>query len=129
MFKKYTNSFLNDFDFDQILSKFKIRDFQTFEKGSFIFSENTPVTNIYFILSGKVRIKKSTRTLYEAGAGDLIGLDDALIGNLYSGSAYVVRDANTVSVHKKNFLNILKDSNEFNLWILKYLTYRIDSLG
>lgn len=133
MFRKYTKSFLNDFDLGEIISRFNFKKFLFFEKNSFIYFENDPVTKIYFILSGEVEVLKSSgkehKSLYSLGAGDLIGLDDALNGRLHTGSAHILKATNTVSVDKKDFLKFLKDHNEFNLWILKYLSCRINSLA
>ena len=130
MFSKYTSSFLNDFDFGQIISLFDMKEFHTFKKDCYIFSENAPVSNIYFILSGRVEIMRSSfiniESLY---SGNLIGLEDALTGEIYSNSAYALENTKTVSVRKKDFLNFIKLNNEFNLWILKYLSCRINSLG
>jgi len=129
MFRKYTSSFLNDFDFGEIISKFDMKEFHTFEKDSYIFSENAPVSNIYFILSGKVDIRKSSNINIESlYSGDWIGLEDALTGETYCNSAYALENTNTVSVRKNDFLNFIKLNNEFNLWILKYLSCRINSL-
>ncbi len=133
MFSKYTTSFLKDFDFKEIISKFSLREFRFFKEGTFIFSENETVSNIYFVISGKVEIRKypikKIKSLYCIGAGDIIGFDDALIGENYFNSAYVLQNTNTISVKKNDFLNIMKSNDELNLWILKYLSCRINSLG
>ena len=132
MFRKYTNSFLNDFDFNEIISIFDMKEFHTFKKDCYIFSENAPVSNIYFILSGKVEIRKSSNINIESlcfiGSGNLIGLEDALTGEKYCNSAYALENTNTVSIKKNDFLNFIKRNNEFNLWILKYLSCRINAL-
>ena len=77
MFRKYTNSFLNDFDFGEIISIFDMKEFHIFKKDCYIFSDNAPVSNIYFILSGKVEIRKSSNINIESlcyiGSGELIG--------------------------------------------------------
>lgn len=130
MLSKFTNSFLNDFSMSEILMKFPVREFRFFERHSFIFTEGQPVSDIHFIISGKIEIRKrhlgAFRKLYYAKAGDLIGIDHALISDHYSNSAYVVQNTNTISVSKKEFSKILQCNDEFSLWLLKYLSKEIN---
>ncbi len=132
MFNKYTNSFLDDFSLNEILSKFLNKEFRSFREGTFIYSENEKVSEIHFIISGKVQIRKKCNSgykiLYCIEAGDLIGVDHALTDDHYSNSAYVVKKTNTISVSKKEFCEIVKHNDEFSHWILKYLSCKINSL-
>ena len=127
MFSKYTNSFLNDFKFEEIISAFDTKEFHSFKKDCSIFTESDPVS-IHFILSGKVCIGKfAGKKIESLYSGDLIGLEDSLCGEIYCGSAYALENTKTVSVSKNDFLNFMQLNNEFNLWILKYLSCRFNS--
>ncbi|MBL0106542.1 MAG: hypothetical protein IPP52_04425 [Ignavibacteria bacterium] len=58
MFEKYSDSFLNNFNFDSLLEKFTNKKFLTFKEGEIIFCENSYIAEIYFILSGEVNLTK-----------------------------------------------------------------------
>jgi CRP-like cAMP-binding protein len=134
MFEKYSSSFLKDFNFDYLLGKFEKKSFQNYSKGEFIYFENEQVSNIYFVLSGGiVLVKKGIDTsngiISKYGKGDILGLEDALLGKCYSGSAFVSSNANVLAICKDDFLKITGKNDEFNLWVLKYLSNKIVSAG
>lgn len=133
MFEKYSNSFLKDFNFDSLLEKFSQKKFITFKKNDIIFSENENVSEIYFILSGEVnlcRIKPGNELeiISIVHSGDLIGFCDALTTKKHSNTALVVKETNTFAVTINDLLKITKTNDEFNLWVLKYLSNRIKQL-
>jgi len=134
MFEKYSNSFLKDFNFDYLLEKFEKKTFMNFSRGEFIYYENEHVTNVYFILSGGVfLIKKGNDQcngiVNKSGTGDIIGLEDALLGKQYTNSAYVSKNSNVLAICKDDFLKITKRNDEFNLWVLKYLSNKAVGLS
>lgn len=134
MFEKYSNSFLKDFNFDYLLEKFEKKSFMNFSRGEFIYFENEPVSNVYFILSGGIfLIKKgndqSNGIINRSGTGDIIGLEDALLGKCYTNSAFVSKNSNVLAICKDDFLKITKRNDEFNLWVLKYLSNKAVGLS
>ena len=135
MFEKYSNSFLKDFDFDFLLEKFEKKRFLNFSRGEFLYHEKEPVKNIYLVLSGGLfLIKKGSDSINgimnKLGTGDILGLEDALTGKYYTNSAYVSRESNILEICKDDFLQITGRNDEFNLWVLKYLSNRSsDFLG
>lgn len=131
MFEKYSNSFLKDFNFDSLLEKFSQKKFLTFKKNEIIFSENNEITDLYFILSGEINLcRKRNENEYElistVHSGDIIGFCDALTNKKYSNTAIAVSDVNTFAVNKNELDEITKKNDEFNLWVLKYLSNRIN---
>lgn len=134
MFDKYSNSFLRDFNFDYLLGKFEKNCFLNFERGEFIYFENELISNIYFILSGgifliKKRSESSDKIILKYGKGDVIGLEDTLLGKCYSSSAFVSGNANVLAISKDDFLKITRKNDDFNLWVLKYLSNKIISMS
>jgi len=130
MFEKYSDSFLKDFDIHKKLSEVA-KKLVSFDKGTLIYSEHDPVRCVYFILSGRVEMRKlineKNESLGYIGAGDLIGLDDALTGDHYSKTVYATKRTELISVRKNDFMILLSLDNDFRLWILKYLCLRITS--
>lgn len=130
MFEKYSNSFLRDFKFDYILDKFEKKTFHNYSEGEFIYCKNEPITNVYFILSGEIKLIKTEEdndfkfTLSSLIGGDIIGIDDALMGMQYTNSSYVSKSANVLAVRRDDFISITNKNDEFNFWILKYLSSR-----
>lgn len=134
MFDKYSSSFLKDFNFDYLLGKFEKKSFQNYSKGEFIYFENEQVSDIYFVLSGGIiLVKKGIHTgngiICKYGKGDVLGLEDALLGKCYSGSAFITCNSNVLAISKDDFLKITGKNDEFNLWVLKYLSNKIVSAG
>lgn len=133
MFEKYTNSFLKDFNFNTLLGKFSNKKFMTFHKGDVLFTENSGVTDIYFILSGEVNlIKSNLKTGFEivtvCGQGDIPGFYDALTNCEHSNTAFAMSDTNVFAVNVKELLQLVSSKDEFNLWALKYLSRKIEAI-
>lgn len=133
MFEKYSDSFLNSFNFDSLLGKFTCKKFLTFKEGDIIYCENSVITDIYFILSGEVNLTKiqnnddySFSTV--SHSGDILGFYDAITSNEYSSNAVAVMNTNVFAVSKCEFLRFISNNNDFNLWALKYLSRRIEAL-
>jgi len=126
MFRKYTNSFLKDFDVDKLLSEFIAKEFNSYQEGCFIFSKNEIISGIHFILRGEIEILDTAVSepviLGYSRAGDIIGLDSAFAGDRYFNSVKAVKITETISVNKHDFVNYLKSDPEFNLWILSYMS-------
>lgn len=134
MFERYSNSFLHDFSLDNLLCKFSNVRFKSFKKGEFIYSENEALNSLYFILSGEVSIglfsdDNGIRQFANCVSGDIIGIDDALSEKKYTKSAYAVTNVNTIEISKAEFIDLTRKNDEFNLWILKYLSNKINAIS
>ncbi len=133
MFERYSNSFLRDFNIDNLLGKFRGVHFRTFKKGEFIYRENERIDFVYFILSGEVSIGRfsddsSVLQISKCFSGDVAGIEDAVSGRTYTKSAFAVTDVNSIEIQKSEIIELTKKNDEFNLWILKYFSNRINSL-
>lgn len=134
MFEEYSNSFLRDFNFDKLIEKFDRKNFLSYPENEFIYFEKEFITNVYFILSGEVNICRLENNcnkgiISKAKAGDIIGLDDVLVGDNYLNSSYAATDVNVIEINKNDFIELTKKHDEFNIWALKYLCNRINSLS
>jgi CRP-like cAMP-binding protein len=134
MFERYSNSFLRDFNLDNLLLKFKRILFKSFTKGEFIYRENERVDFVYFILSGEVSIgnfsdDSGVCRISKCSSGDVIGFDEAISGLRHTKSAFAVSNVNAIEIKKSEFIDLTKRNDEFNLWILKYLSDKINLLG
>jgi len=130
MFEKYSESFLNNFDL--LLEKFPDKKFITFKKDEILFTENSKVNEIYFILSGELILTKKNETgEYEkvkiSLSGDILGFNDAITNSNHSVTAVTVKDTNTFSISKIDLIKVINKKDDFNLWALKYLSKRISS--
>lgn len=133
MFEKYTNSFLNDFNFNNLLEKFDNKKFITFHEGDLLYCENSPVTEIYFILSGEVILSKlnlnsESETVTLSGSGDILGFYDALTNREHSNSAVALQDTNVFAVDTDDLLKLVNRKDEFNLWALNYLSRKLEAI-
>ena len=120
MFEKYSDSFLNNFNFDSLLGKFANKKFLTYKSGEIIFCENSQITDIYFILSGEVNLTKiqnnddySFSTV--SHSGDILGFYDAITSNEYSSNAVAVMNTNDFAVSKSEFLRFISNNNETSI--------------
>ena len=133
MFERYSDSFLKDFSLDSLIGKFSNVRFRYFNSGEFIYRENEKPESVCFILSGEVSIGKysdddDVRSIRQLHAGDILGLDDIISGAAYSNSAFAVSNVNLIEIGKSEFLEFTKRNDEFNLWLLKYLSNKINNL-
>ncbi len=134
MFERYTNSFLNDFNLDSLICRFEKVNFRFFKRGEFIYLMGDKVDSVYFVLSGEVNVGKysdddDVMSLRQLHAGDILGIDDAISESEHSKSAFAVSDVNLIAIKKDEFLELTSRRDEFNLWLLKYLSNKITATG
>ncbi|MBS1517506.1 MAG: Crp/Fnr family transcriptional regulator [Bacteroidetes bacterium] len=133
MFEKYSNSFLKDFDFNVFVDRFNQKSFLSFQKDDKIYSRGMEALEVYFIISGEVSIGNDLpggrmNLKYKLSAGDILGIDDALRNEKYIYSAYASKDTNVMAVPKEELISINNSNDDFNMWLLNYLSRRISSL-
>lgn len=102
-------------------------------KGDCILDQGDSPDEIFFILSGKVIIgnmlpEGKMSIHYELAGGDILGIDNALRNEIYSHSAIADLDTNVMIISKEEFLSFKGINDEFNIWLLKYLSNRISKL-
>lgn len=97
-----------------------------FKKGDNIFTEGTPVTGVYFINYGKVKITSrynigSERIMRLANAGGLLG-HRAFYTNTFPVSATPLTDVEVTYIPKDIFIKFVKANPSFSLYLLQFIS-------
>lgn len=106
---------------------FRLSNLKTYKKGSLLFLEGEPASRIYVILSGWVKIYKSTTDGNETvekmlSSGNLV-IETSLFSNeKYFNSAQISNDAKLMSFPASIYRNLLNKDLALALNSLKYLT-------
>ncbi|MBK9334290.1 MAG: Crp/Fnr family transcriptional regulator [Ignavibacteria bacterium] len=130
MFEKFSDSFLKDFDLNFLIDRFNKNNFHTFLKGDKIVSQGNSPADVFFILTGNIEAGTELPdgnfiTKYELSAGDILGIDDVLRDENYVYTAFAASDTNVMIISKEEFISVTGKNDEFNIWLLKYLSKRI----
>lgn len=102
----------------------------TFLSKKQILKEEEPTKNIYFILSGLVRIYTLNEegkevTLSLRGAGEIIGLHSFILDSIARANAEAIEKTEALAFSENDFREILSSSPSFLLNLLNYLAYEI----
>ena len=100
-----------------------------YAKGSYVFREGDSDKEMYYILTGHVRVEKKAgqvkKVLAELGPGEYFGEMAALIDAPRTASAQATQDSNLALVDGNTFRNLLRESEEVSLFMLKEFSNRI----
>jgi len=100
-----------------------------FPKGTYVFREGDASTEMYYILSGRARVLKRvgrvTKVLAEMGPGECFGEMATLISDKRTASVRVTEDSNIAVIQAETFRNLLRESEEVSLMMLKELADRL----
>lgn len=100
-----------------------------YPKGSYIFREGDSDREMYYILTGHVRVEKKAghvkKVLAELGAGEYFGEMAALIDAPRTASAYATEDSNLAVIDGNTFRKLLRENEEVSLFMLKEFSNRI----
>jgi membrane protein len=109
-------------DFPVVPSRF----IRSYEPGEVIFAEDSAGREMFYILSGTVRILKRDRLLREMKAGDYFGEMALLIQVPRTAAAVAAaRDTRLVVISESNFETILRESPKIVLSILQEMSKRL----
>jgi CRP-like cAMP-binding protein len=100
-----------------------------YNAGDYVFREGDGGSEMYYILSGRVRMEKQAgrirKALAQMGPGNFFGEMAALIGQPRTASAYVVEASSIAAVNGDIFRDLLRGSEEMSLFMLKEFSHRI----
>lgn len=100
-----------------------------FNAGTHIFREGDTNREMYYLLKGRVLVEKRTgeitKVLAEMGPGEYLGEMAALIESPRSASALVTEDSHVAVIDADTFRNLLRESGEISLFMLREFSYRI----
>ena len=106
---------------------------KVFSKGATLFRRGTPVTGVYFIESGRVRIvlpagRGRPQLLNVNGPGTLLGLSEIMSGEDHRVTA--VADDHVIAsfVPRHGFLQFLRGNNEFCMQVVRLLSEDLHGL-
>lgn len=103
------------------------------KKHAVIFNEGQTASNIYLVLSGKVKkLKKTTNNreqiFYIAGSGELIGYHALYTNGIYHDSAVALEDCSLRILGLQSFQTALKNSTSLNQRLLTSMTHEYNVL-
>jgi YihY family inner membrane protein len=100
-----------------------------YPKWSYLFREGDTGDNMFYILNGKVGVKKevgqASKTLAEIGPGSYLGEMAALIDAPRTASAQVIEDSHVAVISGNMFRNVLRESEGVSLFMLREFSNRI----
>ena len=110
-----------------------IKSVLIFAKGAALFRQGYPVTGIYLVEAGEVRILLSTahtqRQLIEiVGSGTILGLGESLSGENYRMTAEAVISTTVAFIPRDALFNFLREHPDFSMEVLRSLSEELHSL-
>lgn len=111
--------------YERLLRKFG----KVYRKDTYVFREGETGREMYYILSGKIQVEKSTghvkKILTEMGPGEYFG-EMALLADIpRSASALAVEDSIIAVIGEKTFHSLLLQSTGVSLLFLREFSYRL----
>ena len=111
--------------YERLLRKFG----KIYRKDTYVFREGETGRDMYYILSGKIQVEKSTghvkKILTEMGPGEYFG-EMALLADMpRSASALAVEDSIIAVIDEKTFHGLLTQSTGVSLLFLREFSYRL----
>lgn len=104
-----------------------------YPRGTYIFRQGDTGQEMYYILMGNVRVEKITgqvkKALAEMGPGEYFGEMAALIDATRTASVQATEDSNVAVIDSNTFRNLLRESGEVSLFMLKEFSNRIRQTG
>lgn len=105
---------------------------KTFSKGTILFREGDPGTDMFIIQSGKVQVKKKVcgeeEVLAELGPGEFFGEMALLEGLNRSATVEVTEESRILVIRPDTFQGLLKSNVEIAVKMLKKLASRLRAL-
>ncbi|MBN1615590.1 MAG: YihY family inner membrane protein, partial [Deltaproteobacteria bacterium] len=102
---------------------------RVYPKGSYIFREEDASREMYYILQGRVCMEKKAghvqKVLNDFGPGEYFGEIAALIEAPRTASARAVETSHVAAISGSTFRELLRQSGEVSLFMLKELSYRL----
>jgi YihY family inner membrane protein len=93
--------------------------------GESIFVEGDPGDQMFSVLKGSISVRKGDRQLVEVRAGQYFGVVSFLLGTPRIAAAVAVEDVELVMITRQNITNLMNDSPEFILSMLRETALRL----
>jgi len=120
----------NNFPFEELSEIAKITQLESYDRDAIIFRENTTGDNLYFILSGIVRIYKTaqdgkTKTLAYLEKGDFFGEMTAFVSGERSASARTMEPGKVAVINNKDLLTLISKNPKIARHFLDTMAMRL----
>jgi len=93
--------------------------------GEMVFVEGDTGDQMYSVLKGTISIRKGERELVRVGAGQYFGVVSFLLATPRIAAAVAVEDVELVMITRQNITNLMSDSPEFILSMLRETALRL----
>jgi membrane protein len=104
-----------------------------YPKDTYVFRQGDTGQEMYYILMGNVRVEKTAgqikKVLAEMGPGEYFGEMAALIEAPRTASVQATEDSNVAVIDVDTFRNLLRESGDVSLFMLKEFSNRIRETG
>jgi len=111
--------------YERLFRKFGRR----YPKGSYIFREGDSGREMYYIISGRVRVEKETgqikKVLAELESGDYFGEMAPIIDTPRTASAIAIEESSIAVIDGDTFCNLLVESRGVSLLLLREFSFRL----
>ena len=96
-----------------------------FGPGETIFTEGDAGDQMFSVLRGRIAVRKGGRELVQVGAGQYFGVVSFLLGTPRIAAAVALEETELVMITKKNINDLMNESPEFILAMLKETALRL----
>ncbi|WP_198508936.1 Crp/Fnr family transcriptional regulator [Bacillus sp. FJAT-44742] len=116
--------YLSDTNFQHLKNKFSSP--RTFKKGSFLYMEGDYADQLYYIYSGKVKLKRTMEdgkeiTMALKQKGDLLG-EFGFSEEVHNASSEIIEDCKVAFIHKKEIEALLQNVGTFAVEYMNWLS-------
>ena len=110
-----------------------IKTVQQFPRGAVLFQKGSPVTGVYLVESGEVRILLPTgnrqhQLLEVAGPGTILGLSESMGGEDYRVTAEAGNQTTAGFIPRQEFLEFLRAHSDFCVEVVRLLSQDLHGL-
>ncbi len=96
-----------------------------FEAGSVLYEAGAPSDDVYFIVSGRVRLSAPGLPDWEFESGSVVGTIDADLDRPYTRTARALCDVQALVISNDDRLEMLEDNFEQTRTLIRYLSQRL----
>jgi CRP/FNR family transcriptional regulator, cyclic AMP receptor protein len=110
-----------------------IKTVRQYPKGALLFQQSYPVTGVYLVESGEVRVLLPTdhrqkQLLEVAGRGSILGLSECMSGEDYRVTAEAGDQTTAAFISQQDFLEFLRAHGDFCVQVVRLLSEDLHSL-
>jgi CRP-like cAMP-binding protein len=110
-----------------------IKSVHRFAPGATLFQQGSPVSGVYLVESGDVRVLLSTghnqmQLLEVVGTGAVLGLSENITGESYRTTAEASVETTAAFIAREDFLVFLREHCDFSLQVVRLLSDELHGL-